>query len=344
MRPDELRDRLNAQSVSWDDLRERHVLSSTLQVWQVGQRRRKRVRLLAVAAMGATALIIAGRLWWRGSDVAPGRPVSEPVATLRQRPAAAPMPAPPSRLTLPDGSVAVMTDGGAITLHEGSRPGERLVVRQSAGRVRYEVRHDPTRSFVVSAGGVDVRVVGTVFWVALRGDQVRVSVDEGVVRVEDGSRHVILHAGDDLTTRRRPMPPARPMRAPASPAPSRAQPPSMTPLAAADAARKAGNLDEAVSLLRSFIEESPGDPRVPSALFNLGSVEMRRGRAAEAAAAFRRCRDARPNGSLAEDAAAEEAQAWHAAADARRAQEAAIFYLRTHPRGTHARAMQELVR
>jgi hypothetical protein len=62
------------------------------------------------------------------------------------------------------------------------RAGERRVIL-ARGRARFSVTRRPDRRFVVHSGDVEVVVVGTRFVVEREGGQVRVSVEEGKVRV-----------------------------------------------------------------------------------------------------------------------------------------------------------------
>jgi transmembrane sensor len=61
-------------------------------------------------------------------------------------------------------------------------------VRLERGEARFQVAHDPARTFVVSAADASVRAVGTAFSVRLRdAEQVEVLVAEGAVAI-DSSR------------------------------------------------------------------------------------------------------------------------------------------------------------
>lgn len=87
---------------------------------------------------------------------------------------------PCERLTLADGSV-VELNRGAVAEVEYS-PTERRV-RLVRGEANFTVAKDAARPFVVGAGGVEVRAVGTVFNVRLDPAAVEVVVTEGHVRV-----------------------------------------------------------------------------------------------------------------------------------------------------------------
>jgi TolA-binding protein len=107
----------------------------------------------------------------------------------------------------------------------------------------------------------------------------------------------------------------------------------------ADAARRAGRYDEAISLLRRV----PA-PRRALASFTIGRIEMGRGRPADAARAFERAIALEPRGALAEDATMFAARAWQDAGDAERARARAADYLSRWPAGSYAATMQRLER
>jgi transmembrane sensor len=85
-----------------------------------------------------------------------------------------------------------LNDGSKISLNSDSqvrvdlREGERRVALNK-GEVFFDVAKDPTRPFVVRAGDKRVIAVGTQFSVRREGDEVKVVVSEGKVRVEQAS-------------------------------------------------------------------------------------------------------------------------------------------------------------
>jgi transmembrane sensor len=82
-----------------------------------------------------------------------------------------------------------LADGSRITLDEQSRVSVQYqtatrLVRVDSGEVLFEVAKDPRRPFVVQAGNVRVRAVGTAFVVRRHADgDVEVTVSEGTVDV-----------------------------------------------------------------------------------------------------------------------------------------------------------------
>jgi transmembrane sensor len=82
------------------------------------------------------------------------------------------------RVPLPDGSVASINTASrvAITMKDGQRR-----VRLDEGEAWFQVAHDRARPFVVEAGDIRVRAVGTAFSVRRRETGADVLVTEGVV-------------------------------------------------------------------------------------------------------------------------------------------------------------------
>jgi transmembrane sensor len=102
-------------------------------------------------------------------------------------------PAGPTYQTPVGGTASVpMSDGSNVTLNTNTRIevalGEReRAVQLERGEAFFEVAKDPRRPFVVSAGRKRVVAVGTKFSVEREGDEVRVVVSEGTVRIEDAA-------------------------------------------------------------------------------------------------------------------------------------------------------------
>jgi hypothetical protein len=180
-------------------------------------------------------------------------------------------------------------------------------VSVTRGAARFQVTHDPTQRFVVSAGAVEVDDVGTVFTVAREGSDgelVRVSVISGDVEVRVGAETPRpLHAGESLTTPELPRessPTASigthgisPTQTPAQlpdesigaasepePASSASAVRAIEPisakslLAGATAARQAGDPSGEAQALDTLRRHFPRDPRAPIAGFELGIIRM----------------------------------------------------------------------
>ena len=103
-------------------------------------------------------------------------------------------------------------------------------------------------------------------------------------------------------------------------------------LLAADVARLSGHPGKAVPYLDKVIKRYPKDPRAPSAAFTLGRVQLYSlGQAGQAAKSFNTARILAPNGPLAADALAREAESWQRAGNTARGKTLARDYLRPLP-------------
>ena len=86
----------------------------------------------------------------------------------------------------------VLEDGTIVDLNRGAQlqwrftPEERWV-RLLRGEAQFNVAKNPARPFVVRAGGVDVRAVGTAFNVRFENNAVEVLVTEGRVKLDRAS-------------------------------------------------------------------------------------------------------------------------------------------------------------
>ncbi|MEJ7932715.1 FecR domain-containing protein [Sphingobium sp. AN558] len=100
------------------------------------------------------------------------------------------------RVPLADGSVAVINTASrlAITLQPKQR-----AINLEEGEAWFQVAHDKSRPFIVAAGAVRVRAVGTAFAVRLRPEGADVLVTEGVVETwiegRAGSRRLLRAGG-----------------------------------------------------------------------------------------------------------------------------------------------------
>ncbi|MGH8016701.1 MAG: FecR family protein [Opitutaceae bacterium] len=86
----------------------------------------------------------------------------------------------PERQTLPDGSVVELNRGAEITVAFG---GHARVVILKSGEAHFSVIRNPQQPFIVEAGTVKIRAVGTAFAVQLGRAEVEVLVTEGIVSV-----------------------------------------------------------------------------------------------------------------------------------------------------------------
>lgn len=132
---------------------------------------RRRLRRRAAAAVASVALAVLVALPWLRF----GSPDSVPA------PATGAVLAQPVREVLADGS-AVERNGDALVRSEFSPAVRRIVLLR--GEAHFDVAHDAARPFVVVAGGVAVRAIGTAFSVRLAPGDVDVLVTEGRVAVD----------------------------------------------------------------------------------------------------------------------------------------------------------------
>lgn len=149
--------------------------------------RRSRGRAVRLAAAAAAGALVIGAALWMQTHPGLSRPtltLSTPVAALEQVP-------------LPDGSRVSL--GGATDV-EALYTETARAVRLKEGEAYFEVRHEANqRPFIVNAGTVSIRAVGTAFNVRNTHGRVAVTVTEGKVRatrfnVEDSA--VDLRAGE----------------------------------------------------------------------------------------------------------------------------------------------------
>jgi transmembrane sensor len=318
------------------------------------RRRRSRARTratLAVAAVSTTLVAVALFFALRGQL---GR---APVASLP-----APRVVQPSYLfALPDGSSvsARSTDARVQPVEVTARA---VTLKLESGAAKFSVTPDPARPFRVLARNVSVTVLGTVFDVAFEGNGVRVSVEQGRVRVDAGTTSRELVPGQtELFVDRLAAPLVPPSASapvvPAAPAPGPSwrslaedgdyaaalarltvEGPSAvrdTPnelLLAADVARLGGQPARAVAPLERVVSRHAADSRAPLAAFTLGRTLLDQlGRPREAANAFAQARKLARSGALAQDALAREVESWSRAGDTAKARARAGEYLKLYP-------------
>lgn len=340
---------------SWDAARTEHNLA------RVHERRAQRRKLGVAAAGGAIVLAAAAvLLLFFIPKAAPAPQASGPAPAL--------LPASKSpKTTFADGSVARVSDDGELKVVAATPQHIEAVL--ASGAADFEVTKHAERNFVVVAGPVRVRVVGTHFRVERAGERTLVSVSEGKVEVQEGEARSYLEAGESRYF------PSAAEVAKVEPAPASsssggararflelarggefkaayqimAQSPSAVGSSAedlflaADAARISNHPEQAVGYLKRLTTEHRADSRAPLSAFTLGRLLLSQlSRPAEAAEAFALARRLRPSGSLAEDALAREAEARAAAGSTGPARTLAQQYVSRYPRGKHLPTMQRL--
>jgi len=160
---------------------------------------RRWLRLLGWAGVAA-ALVIGLSLGWRSFQTPAIAHYTTTVAGYE-------------RAQLDDGSTVELNAASAVRVQ--FTPAERRIELEN-GEAHFAVAHDTARPFVVSAGDISVRAVGTAFNVRLTGpDTVEVIVTEGKVRIGSSgpassaaAEAPLLAAGERLVLRRQAPPPA----------------------------------------------------------------------------------------------------------------------------------------
>jgi transmembrane sensor len=85
-------------------------------------------------------------------------------------------------ITLPDGTQVALGAASAITTRFGK---EQRRIDLKNGEAFFQVVHDTSRPFVVAAGDISVRDIGTAFDVRRTGERVTIAVTEGRVEILD---------------------------------------------------------------------------------------------------------------------------------------------------------------
>lgn len=140
----------------------------------VAEVRRNRRRRLSFVGAGCAALLAVGIFWQTRLATRTETLAASAVAVVRG----------PETQTLPDGTIVELNQGAHIVVGFGAKDtGIRRVVLER-GEAHFQVTKNPLRPFIVVAGGVEVRAVGTAFSVQLGAGAVEVLVTEGRVAVD----------------------------------------------------------------------------------------------------------------------------------------------------------------
>jgi TolA-binding protein len=327
----------------WDELQHRRVAKRLDEAFEA-QQQRSRWWLVgvggAVAAAAVVALLLFRPAWTRsaGSQAARGGQAET------------------ARTVLSDGSMVDVNRGGQI--HVVSDRAEETRIELVSGRAEFEVQKRPNRPFVTTVRGVEVRVVGTHFWTELDESRspavVRVVVSRGVVEVVDrqGEHVARLNAGDRIEVSLGAgagahadgvaTPDDSASAGSAQPAPSAARavtpPPDASKLfERARDARRAGDVQGAISAYAALLKQFPSDSRVGVVALELGRLQMDSQHAYGAAAeAFRRALSSAPNEGIREDALARLVEALDAMGDNAACLTEQRRYQARYPSGVHA--------
>ena len=279
--------------------------------------------------------------------------------------------------TAADALAVTLVDGSSLKLEPrsrvevGSRTASAVKLVLARGRIACDVTHRPGRSFVVAAGGVEVRVIGTRFSVANEeaengidgtdGTRVEVRVERGVVEVRGAGPNaaiVRVEAGHSWSQVTKTEPLAGAVEVPvaveadpdADVAAAHKAPQRAARKAAVTDARelfeqarslwRAGRIDAAAQTYQTLLASHPRDPRAGLAAFELGRLRMDRlGDMPGAVRALEQAVALAPGAELREDALARLAAASAAAHDRSVCKRARDRYLADYPGGVHHRTV-----
>ncbi|MCB1122153.1 MAG: FecR domain-containing protein [Verrucomicrobiae bacterium] len=143
---------------------------------RITRKRRQRIYFV-LGSVAATLAIHSGVFWFATQSSIPGS--ADPVSYATQ---------------FNDFKQIVMEDGSILELNANTRvtldfDDHRRQVYLNRGEAHFQVAKDPSRPFLVEAGSVTVRAVGTAFNVRYQTDEIQVFVTEGRVSVDPVPDH-----------------------------------------------------------------------------------------------------------------------------------------------------------
>ena len=145
----------------------------------------------AVGSLAAAALAVGLFVWSRPSPAGPT--LAAPALSA---------PTTPRLVTLSDGTVVQLNTGGEVIEQFTAATRHVTLTR---GEAHFAVTKNPARPFIVQAGSLQVRAVGTAFNINLQSAAVDVIVTEGRVQLATGTTDApALDAGERATLRRAP--------------------------------------------------------------------------------------------------------------------------------------------
>lgn len=176
--------KLNSNGDDCDWMWHAGVVEEVVKGLEQRQTRRRRARK-EIALIGAAAVVILGALRWTTQPPSEARMLHAPHESLLVfQPKLRPLPDGSQVELKSDAQIEVSFDAGARRVHLLS------------GEAFFKVAKDQTRPFIVTAGGVDVRAVGTEFSVTLAAACVDVRVKEGTVAVGTPSTPLVGNPAD----------------------------------------------------------------------------------------------------------------------------------------------------
>jgi transmembrane sensor len=146
-------------------------------------------RTIAFGSLAAAALVVGLFIWSRPLPADPALVAFRLSATTK-----------PRLVTLSDGTVVQLNTGGAV-VEEFTADTRHVTLTR--GEAHFAVTKNPARPFIVQAGSLQVRAVGTAFNINLQSAVVDVIVTEGRVQLTTGTPDApALNAGERATLRR----------------------------------------------------------------------------------------------------------------------------------------------
>ncbi len=138
-----------------------------------------------VAGIAATVALVLAALWWLRSDEFP---IEESVATKAGE---------KKKVELPDGSTVTLNALSSLGYSTEKWKSKRYVVLDGEGYFQAK----KGRRFTVHTRQGDVRVVGTIFNVYARGEELEVKCTQGKVQVinPEGTERVLIKKGEQVT-------------------------------------------------------------------------------------------------------------------------------------------------
>jgi hypothetical protein len=272
-------------------------------------------------------------------------------------------------MALVDGSRLRLGSSSRVEVEKGDASAVKLVLRR--GRVECDVTHQPGRTFIVAADGVEVHVVGTHFSVAMDPNgnftRVEVHVDRGVVEVTNAEHpedRTEVRAGEGWSEIVHPPPAASAVNTAPAPetveappievAPAPAEPRVAAPSAAreprtagprelletANELRREGRVREAAQAYESLLNRYPNDGRAGLSAFELGRLRMDRlSDMAGAVPALERAALLAPGASFREDAMARLVTAYARTGNMAGCERARDHYLESYATGIHRQSV-----
>lgn len=146
-------------------------------------------RTVTFGSLAAAALVVGLFIWSRPLPADPT--LSAPALSATTT---------PRLVTLSDGTVVQLNTGGEVSERFTAATRHVTLTR---GEAHFAVTKNPARPFVVQAGSLQVRAVGTAFNINLQSSAVDVIVTEGRVQLTTGTHDApALGAGERATLRR----------------------------------------------------------------------------------------------------------------------------------------------